>query len=661
MNKPLFFLAILLASTLHSSAQTTPIAIDTSLGAYVQKSEYANYIELSHYLCDGINNEQLKANAIYNWITHNIKYDIKAAKSHSTKQTDPAVIFRKRKGVCEGYSVLFTAMCREAGLKAVNVEGYAKDWMFDNGDKLYIPRHMWAAVEINGKWELADPTWGAGGLSQSPGWMRRQLNKLTKNKVMYSKKVKFQFHYDPQYFMQDPLAFRFKHAPSDPEWQLTDTAMPIIVFEKGDSAIKQFNATYATLVQSNPDLDSVSTLDEDKKMFGYANRANKYNDNYKAILAVREEVRAVAEIQSCFTDSTIQNPDLVIADARNALKKSDDYIKEQKKYFPDHYSELKKKNTTKNQLAKAYIQKVRTDDKKLSAQCDKYAKSAKQKSDKANQKYTQVNKRKKGLSAQKIKDISGKTEKGNHDPALMALTDSIGAREGQIANLQKDITAKETLLQSARDENGIRLDTLADKLSAADSLLVLETRARLSLQDNYDDDVITYSEQFRILKNQGSDSLQKYYLANYDTVSALNDRLQKVQIQQMDVYKKTLRDLEQYKKWKGSDTTINAKYAEMVKSYTDAIDNYNKDIANYSGYIKGNKKLFENLTAVYKHEMKLLDYMDKAEEMRKELEEKEIAHDKSYDEKENELQKKALDRALAKVEKVIAMQNKEAK
>ena len=568
MNRPILFITILLAFTIPSFAQTTTVVVDTSIGAYVPKTEYASYIELAHYLCDGINSDQLKANAIYNWITHNIKYDIKASKSHNTKQTDPAVIFRKRKGVCEGYSVLFTAMCREAGLKAVNVEGYAKDWMFDNGDKLYIPRHMWAAVQVNGKWELADPTWGAGGLSQSPGWMRRQLNKLTKNKVMYSKKVKFQFHYDPQYFMQDPLAFRLKHAPSDPEWQLTDTAMPILVFEKGDSAIKFFNTSYGTLTQNNPDLDSVSTLDEDKKIFGYASRANKYNEDYKVILAVKEEVRAVAEIQSCFTDSTIQNTDLVIVDARNALKKSGDYIKEQKKHFPDHYSDLKKKNTTKNRLAKAYIQKVRTDDKKLSAQCDKYANGAKQKSDKANSKYAQVNKRKKDLNAQKIRTVIGKTEKDDHDPLLMTLTDSIDAREGEIATLQKDITTKETLVQAVRDENGTRLDTLADRLSAADSILVLETRARLGLQDNYDDDVIAYSEQFRILKNQGADSLQKYYLANYDTVSALNDRLQKAQVLQMDVYKKTLRDLEQYKKWKGSDTGVYNKYAEVVNDYS---------------------------------------------------------------------------------------------
>src|SRR5438874_1414392 len=123
------------------------IKVDTTIGLTAPASVCGHYQDLAHYLCDDIPGDQAKANAIFNWITHNIKYDIKGIRDLNR---DPDKIveraLKRRKAICEGYAMLFTETCREAGLKAVNVDGYFKDWMSDNGDKLYIPRHMWSAV-----------------------------------------------------------------------------------------------------------------------------------------------------------------------------------------------------------------------------------------------------------------------------------------------------------------------------------------------------------------------------------------------------------------------------------------------------------------------------------------------------------------------------------
>jgi len=167
MNRPILYLVTFLVFPIFSSAQ-----VDTVIGITAPKT--SDYKELAHSLCDGLGGEKEKANAIYNWITHNISYDVKAMNKLNFKPEDKAEkALKNRLAVCEGYAMLFTELCREAGLKAVNIDGYAKDWIFDNGDSLYIPRHMWAAVEINGQWWLNDPTWGAGGLVQSPGVFRK--------------------------------------------------------------------------------------------------------------------------------------------------------------------------------------------------------------------------------------------------------------------------------------------------------------------------------------------------------------------------------------------------------------------------------------------------------------------------------------------------------
>lgn len=358
--KSLAFILILLVAAPRCEAQ-----IDTLIGCKAPRSEARKAERLAHYLCDGLSTDREKANAIYNWITHNIRYDIKAFVKGDLKHDRADRTLRRRKGVCEGYAYLFAEMGQAAGLRTITVNGYARDWIFDNGDKLYAPRHIWNAVMIDGEWRLVDPTWGAGGSFQSPGWLRRQMNKLTKNPVQ-SGKMRFAFRYDTSYFLQDPEQFRIAHLPTDPIWQLTDTLMPASVFEAGRDAVIKFNELSEPAQQKGLLADAADN-NELFRTYTYAERAYAHNPRYFVPMALREQVDA--EIQIELGDSLNKTDPMPAryryGKATRALEMSKEYLKLQKEGYSVEARELKQKNRRKNDAAKRHVREIRSDNKQL--------------------------------------------------------------------------------------------------------------------------------------------------------------------------------------------------------------------------------------------------------------------------------------------------------
>jgi Transglutaminase-like superfamily len=642
-----FFLSALLLS-LRSFAQ-----VDSTIGLSAPGSATGDYGDLAHYLCDGLHGDREKVNAIYNWVTHNIRYDVKAIKKGHLETPKVQKVLKNRRALCGGYAELFTAMCREAGLKAVSIDGYAKDWVFDNGDKMYVPRHEWCAVQVDGKWELADPTWGAGVLVQAPTTLRKVLNKITRKKITYAKRTKFQFRYDTAWFLPDPAVFKLKHLPTDPVWQLGDSTMPLQVFEAGDSAVRLFDGQYCHDRQVNPDLDRISKLTEEEQQFEMADRAYQFNKRYSVALAIKYSNRAASTLEKAFTDSTVHDGKLLVSDASNSLKRSEEYIKDQKKVFPDEYNTLKKKNKTKNQEAKKDIREIKTDDKRLAAQDKKYANAVGSKGGKLKKKAGIVSKKRYDADPKKIDDVeTGKAEKKDDAPELVILRDSIASRKAMIASLQSKVDSEEVRIKTVETANNTRLDSLGYYLSTADSILVLETRSRLSLHDNYDDEVIQYGNSFKTFKYHKADTLQKYYALYFDTVTAIQDDRQKLQIAQMDVYRKILKSMVQYRKW-NSDPAIKKDYKETVSAFRDCIAAYSDADVSYLGYLKANKKLFQGLSKVSKKELKLAGYMEKAEDLRKALEQGALNKKQSVDLNENKKQLADVARLRKKVDQLV--------
>lgn len=73
--------------------------------------------KLSDTITKGLSSPSQKANAIARWVKTNITYDI-------TVSSFPIDVFYSRRGDCQGYSMLMTALMRFAGISAVDCTGW---------------------------------------------------------------------------------------------------------------------------------------------------------------------------------------------------------------------------------------------------------------------------------------------------------------------------------------------------------------------------------------------------------------------------------------------------------------------------------------------------------------------------------------------------------
>ncbi|MFC1952614.1 transglutaminase domain-containing protein [Chloroflexota bacterium] len=156
---------------------------------------------LAAYLVQPAKNGFEKTRVIYRWITHNISYDFSAYLTGNYRSTNADNVLISRSSICAGYSGLFYALAKSAGLEVVTINGWAKGYDYSAGDQISGPsNHAWNAVRINGGWYLIDSTWGAGSIVQE----------------------KFVREFDEAYFLTHPEQFIYNHFPENSKWQLLD-------------------------------------------------------------------------------------------------------------------------------------------------------------------------------------------------------------------------------------------------------------------------------------------------------------------------------------------------------------------------------------------------------------------------------------------------------
>lgn len=179
---------------------------------------------LAKYLVIPAKGDSEKVRSIFTWITSHINYDWAAFENNTAQWQEPLVTIKSRKGVCQNFSDLFTALCAAAKLEAQTITGYAKtdintDWML-NG--FASSNHAWNVVKVSGKWQLMEVTW-----AQNTGSMT--------------------------YFMADPHKFRSNHLPAEPQWQLTKDTMTLEEYEHMPilkEGYDAFHITHLTPVES---------------------------------------------------------------------------------------------------------------------------------------------------------------------------------------------------------------------------------------------------------------------------------------------------------------------------------------------------------------------------------------------------------------------------
>jgi len=591
--------------------------------------------------------ERAKAKAIYNWVTHNIQYDVSFLQKFPKPIEDKAIhALKTGKAVCEGYSELFALLCRDAGLQAVTIEGYSKDWIFNNGDRFYIPRHAWAAVKIDGKWELVDATWGAGSIYEHKSWLRKTVDKLLHIRKVRPKNLRFRYLYNPQYFAQDPEQFRLRHLPSDPIWQLTDTLMPLSVFEAGATAITQFNAI-STLKQVNPKLDSIADMGNHQKLYEFADRAYAYNNHYPLVLAMKDIYHAEGVVRQIAVDSEVTNVDTMIKVATNDLKSSLERIKEQRKMLPEQYTNLKRANRAKSTDAKQQMRAIVADDKRLIGVSSRYIQVAETRKAKAANIVKVLKEQKTSAEAVDLSKVETTgTPKKDGTPELVELRDSIRVRTARAAHENEKAAAKALNVKLAILSSTALLDSLMKSVVDEDSLLRNEAMERMGMHDSYDDEVQKWNTGFKGQKYQGTDTLVKNYLAAYDSILLAYDDLFAARQQVLTTQDRNLEAYSQYKKWNAGYASMNADFVASRTQYIAACDSYSVDLATCTSYIDGNIGLFNMLKKICERQIKIVGYMDQAEKSREGMEAVSIARKKAFDLKENDKQKESVQKAL---------------
>ncbi len=221
-----------------------------------------NAQKLSHSLTDGLGSNTAKVRAIHDWITHNIKYDVKKLDKLNLSWVPVKKVLHQRKAICTGYSALFNEMCSATGIRSVSVPGYVKEIHVDIMDNFYLDEHMWNAVNVNGEWKLVDACWDAGYVdfcNKNLLWRLSHFLSGGKHDRFKPHFVRYPVHI---YFCRQGKFFKNDHLALNPCWQLLN---PVISIKK----FKEDSAYYFKRYDTQFDRSPVSRNDEESRQSYY--------------------------------------------------------------------------------------------------------------------------------------------------------------------------------------------------------------------------------------------------------------------------------------------------------------------------------------------------------------------------------------------------------
>jgi len=168
--------------------------------------------EISKYLNSYSEDVLEKYMLIFTWVAMNIEYDTKSYFSGKISSTDCTAegVFKNGCGVCSGYSSIFKDICYRLNLNCLDVVGYAKGYGYRKGQAFKETDHEWSIIEINSEWYFVECTWGSGKCGTDH---------------------KFNFQFNPFYFLTPPQFLIEDHLPQKPNFQLLKTKFSINQYE----------------------------------------------------------------------------------------------------------------------------------------------------------------------------------------------------------------------------------------------------------------------------------------------------------------------------------------------------------------------------------------------------------------------------------------------
>lgn len=161
-------------------------------------SEERSPQSVGRYLAARITDRYELAKAVHDYVADRVAYDVPSYRARTYPPQDADTVFRTRLSVCAGYSALFEAIARAAGLEVVTIVGRARGVVRDGMGE----GHAWNAVRLDNQWRLIDTTWDAG----------------------YVDATSFHKRFSTMYFLTPPEAFVPRHWPDEARWQLITPA-----------------------------------------------------------------------------------------------------------------------------------------------------------------------------------------------------------------------------------------------------------------------------------------------------------------------------------------------------------------------------------------------------------------------------------------------------
>jgi hypothetical protein len=244
--KPLLFTGLLMFISFVAPAQKRPVAKTTSpyttidkIALAIPEQQTAKTADIASYINTNFKTEVDKVRAAFIWTTSNIGYDIAnmfTLNFYEKKEDRIAKALATHEGVCIHYADVFTDICTKMGLTSYVVTGYTRQ----NGYTDYVP-HAWSAVLVDNNWQLFDPTWAAGNVTN--GKYTRKANE--------------------KYYMPKPDKLIESHMPFDCIWQCLNYPVSYQDFNMGNPKQNTSNAyfSYADTIAAFLKLDEIEQKD----------------------------------------------------------------------------------------------------------------------------------------------------------------------------------------------------------------------------------------------------------------------------------------------------------------------------------------------------------------------------------------------------------------
>ncbi|XP_048740844.2 uncharacterized protein LOC125654800 isoform X3 [Ostrea edulis] len=184
----------------------------------VKPESHSDVKSLVAAITKGLMTQQLKAHALYCWLT---SLDLCKPPKGKHKSIAPATKVKMLAEKKMSYAQLYQELCKAAGIKCEKVDGYVKSQDYLPGNTVQSSKfqHTWCAVQLDGHFRLVDPQYGA----------RRD------------KENKHERFYMDHYFMTSPDNFLLSHYPKEKRWLLMNQTYSIEGFE---SMVKTWPAMF---------------------------------------------------------------------------------------------------------------------------------------------------------------------------------------------------------------------------------------------------------------------------------------------------------------------------------------------------------------------------------------------------------------------------------